>query len=95
MIPINEVSLSDMFVLSSAVSAAPKPAPPPKKYTYDPKLKSDLEKREELVTAMIDRMTERDKEPLPQDAQEGVGDDEWVSLPQQMCGLLSYLSFAG
>jgi len=42
-------------------------------------MKTDLEKREELVTAMIDRMTERDKEPLPQDAQEGVADDEWVT----------------
>lgn len=28
---------------------------------------------------MIDRMAERDQEPLPQDAQEGVADDEWVS----------------
>ena len=27
---------------------------------------------------MIDRMAERDQEPLPQDAQEGVADDEWV-----------------
>ena len=67
------------------MSTAPKPAPPPKKYTYDPKVKTDLEKREELVTAMIDRMTERDKEPLPQDAQEGVADDEWVTTTLALC----------
>ena len=29
---------------------------------------------------MIDRMAERDQEPLPQDSQEGVADDEWVSI---------------
>lgn len=55
-------------------------APPPKKYTYDFKAKTDEEKKEELVSAMIDRMAERDQEPLPQDAQEGVADDEWVSI---------------
>ena len=31
------------------------------------------------MSAMIDRMAERDQEPLPQDSQEGVDDDEWVS----------------
>lgn len=62
------------------VSEAPKLAPPPKKYTYDFKAKTDEEKKEELVSAMIDRMAERDQEPLPQDAQEGVADDEWVNI---------------
>lgn len=62
------------------VSEAPKLAPPPKKYTYDFKAKTDEEKKEELVSAMIDRMAERDQEPLPQDSQEGVADDEWVSI---------------
>ena len=31
------------------------------------------------MSAMIDRMAERDQEPLPQDSQEGVADDEWVN----------------
>lgn len=74
------------------MSEAPKVAPPPKKYTYDPKMKTDLEKREELVTAMIDRMTERDQEPLPQDAQEGVEDDEWVSAAILCVCRVHYLS---
>ena len=67
-------------IVSFAVSEAPKLAPPPKKYSYDFKAKTDQEKKEELVSAMIDRMAERDQEPLPQDSQEGVDDDEWVSM---------------
>jgi len=68
-----------LLTLFFTVSEAPKLAPPPKKYTYDFTSKTDEEKKEELVSAMIDRMAERDQEPLPQDAQEGVADDEWVS----------------
>ena len=69
-----------LFYTFIVVSEAPKLAPPPKKYTYDFKAKTDEEKKEELVSAMIDRMAERDQEPLPQDSQEGVDDEEWVSM---------------
>ena len=73
------MSQYNLFYPFIAVSEAPKLAPPPKKYTYDFKAKTDEEKKEELVSAMIDRMAERDQEPLPQDSQEGVDDEEWVS----------------
>lgn len=66
-------------------------APPPKKYTYDFKAKTDEEKKEELVSAMIDRMAERDQEPLPQDAQEGVAEDEWVIISVDVT-ILTYTS---
>ena len=71
------------------MSEAPKLAPPPKKFSYDFKAKTDEEKKEELVSAMIDRMAERDQEPLPQDSQEGVDDDEWVSI-YACCNIINF-----
>jgi coronin-7 len=63
------------------LSEAPKEAPAAKKYGMpvdEPRFKTDQEKKEELMAAMVGRMAEKD-EPLPQDEMEGVDEDEWVS----------------
>ena len=43
------------------------------------KQKTDEEKKEELISAMITKMGDREDEPLPQDDMDGVDSDEWVS----------------
>jgi coronin-7 len=61
------------------LSEAPKEAPAAKKYGMpvdEPRFKTDQEKKEELMAAMVGRMAEKD-EPLPQDEMEGVDEDEW------------------
>lgn len=64
------------------VSEAPKPAPGSNAPKYSSKVlheKSDQEKKEELVAAMINKMGDKEDEPLPQDDVDGVDSDEWVS----------------
>lgn len=64
------------------VSEAPKPAPGSNAPKYSSKVlheKSDQEKKEELVAAMITKMGDKEDEPLPQDDVDGVDSDEWVS----------------
>lgn len=62
------------------MSEAPKAAPVQRKYDgFDPKYKTDEEKKEELIAAMITKMGDQDEDPLPQDEMEGVDSDEWVS----------------
>jgi coronin-7 len=39
--------------------------------------KTDEEKKEELITAMMSKMNDKDSEPLPQDDMDGVDSDEW------------------
>uniref|UniRef100_A0A672TVI1 Coronin n=1 Tax=Strigops habroptila TaxID=2489341 RepID=A0A672TVI1_STRHB len=61
------------------VSRAPKEAParkfvPASVYLQE---KSDEQKKEELLSAMVARLGNRD-DPLPQDSFEGVDEDEWV-----------------
>uniref|UniRef100_A0A8C3JVV9 Coronin n=1 Tax=Calidris pygmaea TaxID=425635 RepID=A0A8C3JVV9_9CHAR len=61
------------------VSQAPKEAParkfvPASVYLEE---KSDEQKKEELLSAMVARLGNRD-DPLPQDSFEGVDEDEWV-----------------
>ncbi|KAG8439158.1 hypothetical protein GDO86_010131 [Hymenochirus boettgeri] len=63
-----------------AVSQAPKEAPgrkilPSSVYLQE---KSDEQKKEELLNAMVAKLGNRD-DPLPQEAFEGVDEDEWVS----------------
>ena len=63
------------------MSEAPKEVQVQKKYDSRRELdefKSDEQKKEELLTAMVNKMSNYD-EPLPQDLQEGVDEDEWVS----------------
>ena len=60
------------------MSEAPKAAPVKKKYEYDVKIKSDQEKKDELISAMITKMGDKDEDALPQDQVEGVDSDEWV-----------------
>ena len=63
------------------VSEAPKEVVVQKKYDSRRELdeyKSDEQKKEELLAAMVNKMSSYD-EPLPQDLQEGVDEDEWVS----------------
>ncbi|XP_064318172.1 coronin-7 isoform X2 [Phalacrocorax carbo] len=62
------------------VSEAPKEAPvrkfiPASVYLEE---KSDEQKKEELLSAMVARLGNRD-DPLPQDSFEGVDEDEWAS----------------
>lgn len=64
------------------MSEAPKPAPGSNAPKYSSKVlheKSDQEKKEELVAAMINKMGDKEDEPLPQDDVDGVDSDEWVS----------------
>lgn len=65
---------SDMKPLSEAPVEAPKA----KKYdSYNPDTyKTDEMKKEELITAMTNKLDTKD-EPLPQDDAEGVDSDEW------------------
>ena len=61
------------------MSEAPKAAPVQRKYdSYNPTIKSDEEKKEELIAAMMTKMGDKDEDPLPQDEVEGVDSDEWV-----------------
>ena len=49
------------------MSEAPKAGTVPKKYqSYDPRVKTDEEKKEELMAAMITKMGDKDEQPLPQ-----------------------------
>uniref|UniRef100_A0A1X7U457 Coronin n=1 Tax=Amphimedon queenslandica TaxID=400682 RepID=A0A1X7U457_AMPQE len=62
------------------LSEAPKPAPGSNVLKYSSKVlhqKSDQEKKEELIAAMINKMGDKDDEPLPQDDVDGVDSDEW------------------
>jgi coronin-7 len=60
------------------LSEAPKAAPAPKKYqSYNPDFKTDEEKKEELMSAMIEKMGDQDQDPLPQEAMDGCESDEW------------------
>ncbi|XP_074650936.1 coronin-7-like [Tubulanus polymorphus] len=65
---------SDMKPLSEAPVSAPKP----KKYkSYkEEEFKTDEQKKEELLSAMVSKMEVQDS-PLPQDLTEGVDSDEW------------------
>ena len=75
-----------LFHLLPLVSEAPKAAPVQKKYdSFDPKMKSDDEKKEELIAAMITKMGDKDEDPLPQDEAEGVDSDEWVGVCVCVC----------
>ncbi|KXJ24176.1 Coronin-7 [Exaiptasia diaphana] len=68
--PANMESLTDI----------PKEAPSTKKYDSTRELqdyKSDEQKKEMLVTAMVEKLGNFDEDPLPQDLMEGVEDDEW------------------
>lgn len=60
------------------LSEAPKVAAPPKKYqSYNPNYKTDEEKKEELMSAMIEKMGDQDDDPLPQETMDGCDSDEW------------------
>ncbi|EDO49756.1 predicted protein [Nematostella vectensis] len=62
------------------LSEAPKAPPASKKYDSTKELddfKSDERRKEELVTAMVEKLGTYDEDPLPQDLMEGVDDDEW------------------
>ncbi|XP_025088826.1 coronin-7-like isoform X2 [Pomacea canaliculata] len=60
------------------LSEAPLEEPKPKKYeSYNPSVyKSDEQKKDELMTAIVGKL-ELSSEPLPQDLAEGVEEDEW------------------
>ena len=52
-----------------------------KKYsTFNPREKSDQEKKDELISAMINKMGDKEEDPLPQDSMDGVDSDEWVII---------------
>ena len=56
-----------------------------KKYpTFNPREKSDQEKKDELISAMINKMGDKEEDPLPQDSMDGVDSDEWVSIHDPM-----------
>ncbi|XP_071951784.1 coronin-7-like [Antedon mediterranea] len=61
------------------LSSVPKSAPAPKKYESHRELerKTDEQKKEELLRAMVGKLGNREDEPLPQEEFEGVDDDEW------------------
>ncbi|XP_072040338.1 coronin-7-like [Amphiura filiformis] len=61
------------------LSSIPKAAPPPKKYESKAELsyKTDEEKKEELLSAMVNKLADKNDEPLPQEQFEGVDEDEW------------------
>jgi coronin-7 len=60
------------------LSEAPVAAPPPKKYqSYNSNYKTDEEKKEELMSAMIEKMGDQDDDPLPQETMDGCDSDEW------------------
>lgn len=66
--------------LSVIVSGAPKQAPIARKYDSRHELeevKSVEQQKEELLNSMVDKLGNFDDDPLPQDLQEGVDDDEW------------------
>lgn len=53
----------------------------PKKYESYEKIKSDQEKKDELITAMIGKMTDYDDEEVTHnDDADGVDSDEWVGV---------------
>ena len=76
------------------MSEAPKAAPVKKKYEYDVKIKSDQEKKDELIAAMITKMGDKDEDALPQDEVEGVDSDEWVLGSLHVCLYLINLLFS-
>ena len=47
--------------------------------SYNPQQKTDQEKKEELIGAMITKMSDHQDGKLPQDEMDGVDSDEWVS----------------
>lgn len=56
-----------------------------KKYsTFNPREKSDQEKKDELISAMITKMGDKEEDPLPQDSMDGVDSDEWVIIHETM-----------
>ncbi|XP_033105990.1 coronin-7-like [Anneissia japonica] len=61
------------------LSTVPKSAPAPKKYESHQELerKTDEQKKEELLNAMVGKLGLREDEPLPQEEFEGVDEDEW------------------
>lgn len=62
------------------LSGAPKQAPIARKYDSRHELeevKSVEQQKEELLNSMVDKLGNFDDDPLPQDLQEGVDDDEW------------------
>jgi len=62
------------------LSEAPKAAPIARKYDSRHELeeiKTTEQKKEELLTSMVEKLGNYDDDPLPQDLQEGVDDDEW------------------
>ncbi|KAL9973088.1 hypothetical protein ACROYT_G019500 [Oculina patagonica] len=67
---------SDMKPLSKV----PKEAPIARKYDSHHELeevKSTEQMKEELLSSMVEKLRNYDDDPLPQDLQEGVDDDEW------------------
>ncbi|KAK2563477.1 Coronin-7 [Acropora cervicornis] len=62
------------------LSEAPKREPIARKYDSRHELddaKTTDEQKEELISSMVEKLRSYDEEPLPQDLQEGVDDDEW------------------
>jgi len=62
------------------LSEAPKAAPIARKYDSRHELeeiKTTEQKKEELLSSMVEKLRNYDDDPLPQDLQEGVDDDEW------------------
>ncbi|XP_020609841.1 coronin-7-like [Orbicella faveolata] len=62
------------------LSEVPKEAPIARKYDSRHELeevKSTEQMKEELVSSMVEKLRNYDDDPLPQDLQEGVDDDEW------------------
>ncbi|XP_068701404.1 coronin-7-like isoform X1 [Montipora foliosa] len=62
------------------LSEAPKTEPIPRKYDSRQELveaKTTDQQKEELLNSMVEKLRSYDEEPLPQDLQEGVDDDEW------------------
>lgn len=63
-----------------SLSEAPKAAPIARKYDsrYElEEVKTTEQQKEDLLNSMVEKLRNYDDEPLPQDLQEGVDDDEW------------------
>ena len=64
-----------MKLLSEGLKEA---VPVAKKYqSYSKQYKTDQEKKDELLSAMVTKMGDKNESPLPQSKQDGVDSDEW------------------
>ncbi|PFX34280.1 Coronin-7 [Stylophora pistillata] len=80
MITLHEVIIVKYHTILDLLSEAPKQAPIARKYDSRHELeevKSVEQQKEELLNSMVDKLGNFDDDPLPQDLQEGVDDDEW------------------